>query len=230
MSTIIVNNIEIEVTRKNIKNIHLSVHPPNGEVKISSPMHVNDNALILFVLSKMEWLQNQIYKFKIQEKVKETLYATGETHYLFGKPYLLNVIEIDKGSPKVEIRNKKYIDLYIKKESSKEKKEKIMKEWYREELKKEIPPLIEKWEEIIGEKVNDWGVKHMRTRWGSCNTKDRRIWINLELVKKPYHCLEYVIVHEIMHLVERGHGPFFQRLMDKFYPDWRTIKEELNRI
>lgn len=230
MSTITVNNIEIEVTRKKIKNIHLSVHPPYGKVKISSPMHVNDDALILFVISKMEWLQNQIYKFRLQDKVKETNYINGETHFFLGKPYLLNVIEIDKGSPKVQIRNKKYIDIYVKRDSSKEKREKVIKEWYREELKKEIPPLIEKWEEVIGEKVLDFGVKQMRTRWGTCNIKNRRIWINLELAKKPPQHLEYVIVHEIMHLVERGHGPFFQRLMDKFYPEWRNIKQELNKI
>lgn len=228
MSIITVNNIEIEVTRKNIKNIHLSVHPPDGIVKISSPMHVNDNALKIFVISKMDWLQNQIYKFKRLEKIKETQYTTGETHFFFGNPYTLNIIEIDKGSPKVELRDKKYIDLYMKKESTKEKKEKIMKEWYREELKKQIPPLIEKWEEIIGEEVKDWGVKQMKTRWGTCNTKDRRIWINLELAKKPPHHLEYIIVHEMMHLIERGHGPFFQKLMDKFYPSWRQIKGELS--
>lgn len=230
MSTIIVNNIEIEVKRKNIKNIHLSVHPPDGKVRISSPMHVNDDALRLFVLSKIDWLQNQIFRFKSLEKIKEISYTTGEIHYFFGKPYSLNVIEIDKGSTRAEIRNKKHIDLYVKKGSTKEKREKIMKKWYREELKKEIPPLIEKWEEIIGEKVEEFGVKQMKTRWGTCNTKDRRIWINLELSKKPHHCLEYVVVHEIMHLVERGHGPFFQRLMDQFYPNWREVKQELNRI
>ena len=134
MSTIIVNDIEIEVTRKNIKNIHLSVHPPDGKAKISSPIYVNDDALRLFVLSKIDWLQNQIFRFKSLEKIKEIDYTTGEIHYFFGKPYSLNVIEIDKGSTKAELRNKKNIDLYVKKGSSKEQREKIMKEWYRKEL------------------------------------------------------------------------------------------------
>lgn len=230
MTILKVSDIEIEVTKKNIKNVYLSVHPPNGQVRISAPNRMTVEAIRLFVVSKLPWIKKQKLRFENQEGIPEREFVSGEGHYYFGVRYILNIIYIDKYPVKVKIRNNKYMDLYIKKDTSKEKRVDIMKEWYRQELKKIIPPMIEGWERIIGVKVEDWGVKQMKTRWGTCNTRDRRIWLNLELAKKPIHCLEYIVVHEIAHLIERGHGSKFKALMDEYYPNWRNVKAELNGV
>ncbi|MBU5312932.1 M48 family metallopeptidase [Tissierella carlieri] len=230
MITLIINDIEIEITKKNIKNIHLSVHPPNGEVKISAPKRMTEDAIRLFAMSKMSWIKKQREKFKNQEKIPEYEYVSGESHYYFGEKYLLNVVHQSSNKPRVEIINNKYIDLYVNEESSKEKRENIMKEWYRKELKSIIPSMINKWEKIMDLRVKEWGVKQMKTRWGTCNPKAKRIWLNLELAKKPPHCLEYIIVHEMAHLIEKGHGDKFKAIMDKYYPDWRNVRKELNGL
>ncbi len=230
MTTLIINDIEIEITKKNIKNIHLSVHPPNGEVRISVPKRMTEDAIRLFAVSKMSWIKKQQDKFENQERIPELEYISGESHYYFGQPYLLNVIYQSSSKSKVELRNKEYIELYVKEGSSKEKREDIIKEWYRKELKKVIPSMIEKWENIMELTVDEWGVKQMKTRWGTCNPNAKRIWLNLELAKKPPYCLEYIIVHEMAHLIERGHGDKFKSIMDKYYPNWRNVKKELNGL
>lgn len=228
MTKITIDDIAIEITKKNIKNIRLSVHPPNGEVKVSAPKRMTDEGIRLFVVSRLSWVKKQRSRFENQEKIPEMEYISGESHYYFGERYLLNVIYGSTNKSNVEIRNDEYIDLYIKNGSDKEKREKVMKEWYRKELKAVIPEVIEKWEKIMNLKVNDWGVKQMKTRWGTCNINAKRIWINLELVKKPHHCLEYIVVHEMAHLIERGHGDKFKAIMDKYYPNWKKVKAELN--
>lgn len=230
MTNFIVSDIEIEVTKKNIKNVHLSVHPPNGQVKISAPKKMTDDDIRLFVMSKVPWIKKQQRKFKNQERIPEREYKSGESHYFGGQQYLLNVIYQNSNKSKVEIRNNKYIDLYVKEESSKEKREDIMKEWYRKQLKSIIPPLIQKWEETMNLRVNEWGVKQMKTRWGTCNINAKRIWLNLELAKKAPHCLEYIIVHEMAHLIERGHGDKFKAIMDRYYPNWKNVNAELNGL
>lgn len=229
MSQIIVSNIVIDVVRKDIKNIHLAVYPPDGRVRIAVPLKTNDEAIRLFAVSKISWIRKQQEKFNNQERQTEREFVSGESHFFMGNRYLLNVI-YGNHAPKVNIRNKKYIDLYVKEGSSKEKREEILNEWYRNALKAEIPSLIEKWESIIGVKVNSWGVKNMKTKWGTCNTSANRIWLNLQLGKKPLHCLEYVVVHEMVHLLERHHNEKFMYYMDKFLPEWRSFKEELNNL
>lgn len=230
MTKIIIDDIEIEITKKNIKNIYLSVNPPNGEVRISAPRKMTEDAIKLFVVSKISWIEKQKEKFDNQEKIMEKEYITGESHYYFGESYLLNVIYQSSNKTKVEIRNKKYIDLYVKEGSSREKREYIMKEWYRKELKSIIPSMIDKWEKIMDLKVKEWGVKQMKTRWGTCNPNARRIWLNLELAKTPPHFLEYIIVHEMAHLIEKGHGDKFKAIMDKYYPNWRNVRKELKML
>ncbi|MBU5255939.1 M48 family metallopeptidase [Tissierella praeacuta] len=230
MILLTINDIEIEVTKKNIKNIHLSVHPPNGEVRISVPKRMTEDAIRLFVVSKISWIKKQQDKFENQERIPDLEYISGESHYYFGQRYLLNVIYQSSNKSRVEIKNKKYIDLYVKEGSNKEKREKIMKEWYRKELKAVIPSTINKWEKIMNLTVGEWGVKQMKTRWGTCNPNAKRIWLNLELAKKPLHCLEYIIVHEMAHLIERGHGEMFKAIMDKYYSNWRNVKKELNGL
>ncbi len=230
MAKLVINDMEIQLTKKNIKNLHLSVHPPNGSVRVSAPSQMKDEAIRLFVISKLPWIKKQRTKFVQQERRPEREFVSGESHYFLGKRYLLNVIYTNKRKQDVVIGNKTYMDLYVRKGSTKEQRAKVMKEWYRRQLKALIPPLIEKWEKIMNVKVLDWGVRQMKTRWGSCNTRAKRIWVNLELAKKNPTCLEYIVVHEMVHLLERLHNERFISYMDKFLPNWRSIKAELNGL
>ena len=229
MEQIAVSNIQIDVIRKDIKNIHLAVYPPAGRVRISVPLSVNEDAIRLFVISKLGWIKQKQRQFKGQERITPREYKDRESHYFFGDRYLLNVIETDL-APKVSIRNKTYVDLFVKPKTPTPTRHKIMEEWYRREIKKMIPNLIEKWENRMGIHIDDWRVKRMKTRWGSCNISKKRIWLNLELAKKPTRCLEYVIVHEMVHLFERKHNDRFVKLIDKFMPNWRGHRDELNRL
>ena len=228
MHQITVGNISIDVVRKDIKNLHLGVYPPNGRVRIASPLKIDDEAVRLFAISKMAWIKKQKLKFETQERQSERRFVSGESHYYKGNRYLSNII-YHNAAPKVEIRNKTYIDLYVRVGSTKEQREKVLTEWYRKQLKDQIPPLINKWQKIIGVEVSDWGIKKMKTKWGTCTIEKRRIWLNLELAKKSENCLEYIIIHEMIHLIERKHSDRFIAYMDKFMPRWHFFKDELNR-
>ena len=228
MHQITVNDIVINVIRKDIKNLHLAVYPPNGRVRIAAPLKVDDDAVRLFAISKLSWIKKNQAKFVNQERQTERKFISGETHYFKGQRYRLNVIHHGRYS-KIVIRNKQYIDLYVQKDLTVQQREKVMNNWYRKTLKEQIPALIEKWQKIIGVEVAEWEVKIMKTKWGTCNRDARRIWLNLELAKKSEKCLEYIIVHEMVHLLERNHTDRFVGFMDKFMPQWRSYKDELNR-
>lgn len=229
MNNIVINDIEIEVIKKNIKNVHLSVHPPAGRVRLAAPENMDEEAIRLFAISKLSWIKKQRKEFDIQERQSIREFLSGESHYFMGTRYLLNVIESSE-KQRVELRNKKYMDLYVRPGHTIEKRERIVSQWYREELKRLIPEYIEKWEDTIGVTVNEWGVKLMKTKWGTCNEQDKRIWINLELAKKNPRCLEYIIVHEMVHLLERYHNDRFKAYMDEFLPNWKSIRDELNEM
>ena len=226
---IMVSDITVDVVKKDIENLNLRVSHPTGRVRIAAPLRVNDEAIRLFIVSKIGWIKKHQSKFNNQDRESEREFVSGESHYYFGNRYLLNVIYHD-AKPKVEIRNKTHIDLYVRLGSNQTQRQKVMTEWYRFELKEQIPYLIDKWKYIVGVEIDDWSVKKMKTRWGSCNRKNNRIWLNLELAKKPLHCLEFIIVHELTHLLERHHNDRFKSLMDYFMPQWRVYKEELNRF
>jgi predicted metal-dependent hydrolase len=174
----------------------------------------------------MSWINKQRTKFEGQARQSPREYITGESHYFEGKRYLLRVIE-NEALIKVEVSHT-HLDFYVPIGATTEQKEKLMLEWYRKNLKERAEPLIKKWEEKIGVQINEWGTKQMRTKWGTCNIGARRIWLNVELAKKPLACLEYVIVHELVHLLERNHNDKFKAHMDNFLPHWRQLKEELN--
>jgi predicted metal-dependent hydrolase len=229
MHQITVSNITIDVVRKDIKNLHLAVYPPTGRVRIATPLHIDDEAVRLFAISKLSWIKKHCKRFENQQRETKRKYVSGESHYYEGHRYLLNVIYHD-ATPKVEIRNKKYIDLYVRPNSTAEQRERVMTKWYRQRLKEKIPALLEKWQTMIGVQVYAWEVKQMKTRWGTCRREAKRIWLNLELAKKPVHGLEYIIVHELVHLLERHHNDRFIALMDKFMPQWRFHQNELNEI
>jgi predicted metal-dependent hydrolase len=228
MRQIIVSNITIDVVRKDIKNLHLAVYPPTGRVRIATPLDVNDEAVRLFAISKLGWIKKHRSNFANQRRETKREYISGESHYVEGRRYLLNVI-YQNATPKVEMRNKTYIDLYVRPNSSTEQRERVMTEWYRRRLKDKIPTLIEKWQRVIGVQVAGWKVKQMKTKWGTCKAELKQIWLNLELAKKPSSSLEYIIVHELVHLLERHHNDRFIALMDKFLPQWRFYQSKLNQ-
>lgn len=229
MEQIKISDITIDVVRKDIKNIHLAVYPPTGRVRIAAPLKTNDDSIRLFAISKIGWIKRNQRKFEGQERISPREYKQREGHYFQGKRFLLNVIETDT-KPKVELKGKKRIDLYVRPNSSTEKKHEILTEWYRSQLKNQIPSIIEKWEKRLDLKVNEWQIKLMKTKWGSCNIEKKKILINLELAKKPERCLEYIIVHEMIHLKERLHNERFLYYMDTYLPNWKQLKKELNSL
>ena len=229
METLSISNLTIDIVRKDIKNMHLAVYPPNGRIRLSAPENTDSEIMRLFALSKLGWIKKHIKNFKIQPRETPREYISGESHYFQGKRYMLQVVE-RKGFNKVELKGTKNIVLSIRPNTSIEDKANVLREWYRAEMKKQIPELISKWESIIGVKANDWAIKQMRTKWGTCNIEAKRIWLNLELSKKPIYCLEYIIVHELIHLLERNHNDRFVSYMNQFMPKWRIYKEELNKL
>jgi predicted metal-dependent hydrolase len=228
MPQMIVSNIAVDLIRKDIKNIHLAVYPPAGRVRLATPNWVKDETIRLFLISKLSWIKRQQRKFAEQQRQTARQYSPRESHYLFGKRYLLNVID-DAPFAKVMAKHKK-IELYTRKDTGTVQKQRIINKWYRKELRKIIPELIEKWEQRMNVKVHDFRVKQMKTKWGTCNREAKRIWLNLELAKKPVQCLEYIIVHEMVHLLERYHNDKFLYYMNQFLPNWKALKHELNRL
>lgn len=225
---ITVDGLVVDVVRKDIKNLHLGVYPPAGRIRVAAPLRINDEAVRLFTISRLAWIKRQQAKFQGQERQSAREFISGESHYFQGCRYLLNVVYC-AGSPAVNIRNNKTLDLLVRPGSDTHERERVLTNWYRRQLKEEITPLIAKWEEIIGVQVAKWGVKQMKTKWGTCNIEASRIWLNLELIKKPAHCLEYIIVHEMVHLLERHHNERFMMYMNRFMPLWQHYREELNR-
>ena len=218
----------IEVVRKNIKNLHLAVYPPEGRVRVAAPLHMTEDAVRLAIITRISWIRKKQKAFKNQERQSRREMITGESHYFQGRRYRLRVVEINR-PPTVKLSNNSTIELRVRPNSDRAKREAVLNEWYRKKLKEQIPAMISEWEPRIGVKVADWGVRKMKTRWGSCNTKARRIWLNLELAKKSLPCLEYVVVHEMLHLIERHHNDRFKSLMSELLPNWQTTRDELNR-
>ncbi len=224
-----VADISVEVIKKKIKNLHLAVYPPNGRVRLAAPEGVNDDTLKLYTISKLAWIKRQQRKFAQQDRQPERKYIQRESHYFMGKRYLLRIVEENKPQH-VSITNKAYINLHVRPGATTLQRHNIITEWHRTELKKMIPVMIDKWEHKMGVQVEEWGVKQMKTKWGTCNIDKKKIWLNLELAKKPVQCLEYIIVHEMVHLLERRHNDLFLMYMNKYLPNWRTLKEELNKL
>lgn len=228
MPQLVVGDICINLVRKKIKNMHLGVYPPDGRVRVSAPLAASDAAVRLFVNSKLAWVRRHQARFTGQERQQAMECVTGESHYFQGRCYLLNLIH-HHGHARISLRNSTVMDMQVKAGASADYRQRLLANWYRQQLKAQIPALIEKWEPIMGVRVAEWGVKLMKTKWGTCNIRARRIWLNLELAKKPPHLLEYLVVHEMTHLLERRHNDHFKQLLDRFLPQWRQCKEELNR-
>lgn len=227
MSQLTVADLTVDVVRKRIKNLHLAVYAPDGRVRVATPLTLSDESIRLYVLAKLTWIRRQQAKFEGQARQSEREYVQRESHYVWGQRYLLQIIE-HNAPPRIERPGPQRLTMHVRPGTNEAQRRNILSKWYRGELKAQVPTLIAKWEPIMGVSVADWGVKQMKTKWGTCNIDARRIWLNLELAKKPLPCLEYIIVHEMAHLLERHHNDRFRTLLDQFIPNWRTVREELN--
>lgn len=225
---ITVSGIRVVVVRKAIKNLHLGVYPPHGRVRVAAPLAVSDEAVRLAVIGKLGWIRRQRAGFAAQARQSRRELVSGESHFFLGRQCRLQVHRQD-GPARVALRGKTVIDLFVRPGASLEDRERTLQRWYRDELKALVPPLLQKWQGVLGVRAVFWGVKRMKTKWGSCTVGTRRVWLNLELIKKPARCLEYIVVHELVHLRERHHGNAFVALMDKSLPSWRSRRAELNR-
>jgi predicted metal-dependent hydrolase len=220
-----VSGIDVDVIYKNIKNLHIAVYPPLGRVRVAAPERLDDDAIRMAVVQRLPWIKRQREQLRNAVRQTEREMVTGESHYVWGQRYRLKVVN-EPGRIRFAITGKR-LTLHTPEDSSADKRRKAMDEWYRMELKHQIPELITKWQPIIGRSVTKWTVRRMKTKWGSCNRESAHIWLNLELAKKHPHCLEYIVVHEMTHLLERNHNDHFTELMDGFLPDWRARRDEL---
>jgi len=223
---IMVSDIPVEVVRKNIKNLHLGVYPPEGVVRISVPSHVSDDSARLAVISRLAWIKRQQEQFRKQPRQTQRCYVTGESHYFRGRRYILDVVE-RTGPHLVDLSSNAKLKLFINPGTSEKGRRLAMDRWYRQEMRAEVSALLAKWLPKVDKPLRDWGIKRMKTKWGSCNTSAARVWLNLELIKKSPECLEYILVHELAHLHERHHNDRFVHIMDQLLPSWRRSRDIL---
>lgn len=220
--------IPVDVVFKDIKNVHLSVYPPTGRVRIAAPNRMNLDTIRVFAISKLGWIKGQQKKLQGQERETPREYLDRESHYVWGQRYLLKVIEVDE-APSIELKHTRML-LRIHPNTRETKRQAIIEAWHRNQLREMVPSLISKWEPIIGVKVDRIFVQRMKTKWGSCNAASRNVRLNTDLAKKPRECLEYIVVHEMVHLLERTHNVRFLALMHRFMPNWQFQRELLNEL
>jgi predicted metal-dependent hydrolase len=224
MKLISINGLEVEVLRKNNKNMYLRVLPPEGKVRVSAPRRTSEAVVRSFILSKMAWIEGQIQRQRRYTPVANPQYVSGETHYLWGEPYILERRDNTQDRRNLLSRQGERLILELTGPATAEQCAVLLNNWYRRELKNQIPDLMAFYQEKMGVRANSWQIKNMRTKWGTCNITDRRIWLNLQLAKKPPECLEYIIVHELCHLMEKRHSPVFKALLDRYFSAWREAE------
>ncbi len=216
----------MHIDRKEIKNLHIGVYPPDGRVRIATPMHIDNEAIRLAVVSRLAWIRRQIKNFQAQLRQGKREMVRGESHYFLGKRYLLDVCY---GASKHKvIINHSTLELHVRANTSVENRQLLLNEWYREELKVKVNMLIAKYEKKMNLQVGNWKIKKMKTKWGSCTPTTKKILINLELAKKPVECIEYIVVHEMIHLLERKHSDVFKAYLDRYLPSWERYRDMLN--
>lgn len=228
MKQITVNNKLIELEKKRIKNMYLRVLPPDGRIHITAPIRMKEEEILHFIFQKMDWVERQQKKLENKQTNQEINYLPGDEISFKGEKYILSLIEKPKHHG-ISL-NGKYIELYVQENSTRDARKKILDKWHREALMADILPLLTKWENLIGVKAAGYTVRDMKTRWGTCNIRTRNICFNLQLAKKPPKCLEYIVVHELVHFLEKSHNHIFKGYLDRFLPEWRSIKKELNGI
>jgi predicted metal-dependent hydrolase len=223
-----IGSLSLQLHRKAIKNLHISVLPPDGRIRVSAPEQMTDTAIRMAVVSRIPWIKKQQRDFAAQPRLSDRTLVSGECHYFWGKRHRLNLVE-RVGRHEVKVSGGK-IHLFVNPGTSVENRALVLSEFYRSQLKVRIEKLIPDWQQRIAVEVADWRVKKMKTKWGSCNTSAKRIWLNLELAKKPLECVEYILVHELVHLLERHHNERFRAYMDKLMPNWRERRNLLNNM
>ncbi len=224
------DGLDIEVTRKPIKHLHLRLRPPSGKVEVSAPMHLTDAQIKSSLQPRLDWIRAKQAALALRPVVQEKTWISGEQHAYLGKPYRLVVVESERSRSSVTMDEaQQHLVMQVPKGASSEHKAKVMAQFYRATLKQRIHELLAKWQPIMGVEALDWGVKDMKTRWGTCNTRDKRVWLSLMLAKMPGECIEYVMVHELVHLLERNHTPRFHALMTQFLPNWPALQQQLNQ-
>lgn len=223
-----VRGVAVDVVRKDIRNVHLAVYPPDGRVRLAVPRRVSDEAARLAVVDRWGWVLRQREAFARQPRQSAREMVTGESHYVWGRRVRLSITE-DDARPRVVRTGPAKLELRVRPGTPTALRQSILKEWYRRELKAVVGPMVEAWEPRLSVRVGSWQVRQMRTRWGSCAPRTGRILVNLELAKKPREALEFIVVHEMVHLIERTHSDRFRALMDRYLPDWRRRREILNR-
>lgn len=228
VSEIKLGDIAVDVVLKDIKNVHLSVHPPTGRVRISAPARMSLDTIRVFAISKVQWIRQQQRKLREQERETPREYLDRESHYVWGRRYLLRVVLSEE--PSGVLLEHHRLMLIVRPGTNRAGREVLLAQWYRDEIKTNVAELIAKWERALGVQVRQVFVQQMKTRWGSCNPRARTIRLNTELAKKPKDCLEYVVLHEMVHLLEPKHGERFVSLMDQFMPRWQFLRDKLNRL
>ena len=223
-----IGELAIAVTLKDVKNIHLSVKPPLGAVSISAPLHMSENAIRAFAIGKLGWIKQQQAKLQAQVREAPREYLERESHYVWGRRCLLKIVEHD-AAPHIELRHNRLV-LSVRDTASAEQRAEIVERWYREQLRSKVTPMIAGWQQKIGVEMQRLYIQRMKTRWGSCNPQRGSIRLNTDLAKKPTECLEYILVHELVHLIEPTHSERFVALMDKFLPSWPNLRDQLNAL
>lgn len=226
-STIEVAGLTVQVIRKDINNLHLAVYPPDGRVRVAVPTHIDDDTVRLAVIDRLSWVRCQQERFDAQPRQPERRCVSGETHYFLGRRYTLRV-EGREAAASVTLPSKSKMLLTVRPGTDTESRQAILARWYRRELREILTPILEEWQPKIGVAVEHWSVRHMRTKWGSCNTDARRILFNTDLAKKPVTAIEYLAVHELAHLIAPRHDDHFTALLDGHMPDWRHRRTVLN--
>ena len=221
-------DLAVDVVRKDIKNIHLSVHPPSGKVRIAAPTRISLETIRVFAISKLAWIRQQQHKLLAQEREAPREYLNRESHYVWGRRYLLTIIEGDHPAS-VELGHSRMV-LRVRTGADHAKRQVILENWYREQVKQAVSPLLDKWQRLMGVQAERFYVQRMKTKWGSCNPRAHTVRFNAELAKKPPECLEYIVVHELAHLLEPTHNARFIALMGQFMPKWQFYRERLNRL
>jgi predicted metal-dependent hydrolase len=227
-TTIRLGSITVDVVKKDIKNLHLGVYPPAGKVRISAPLRMKLDTIRVFAISKLAWIKEQQKKITAQERETPRSYSERESHYVWGKRYLLKVVEKDE-PPQIEIRPNRMV-FQVRPSWSSDRKQEFLDAWYRAQVREAVPKLLARWEPVLGVSVDRVFIQRMRTKWGSCSRASAAIRLNTDLAKKPPECLEYIVVHEMAHLIEPTHNSRFIALMDHQMPNWRFFRQLLNRL
>lgn len=226
--TLQLGEVTIQVTRKAVKNVHLSVHPPHGEVTLVAPESTRLDVARAYAISKLPWIRKQQETLRSQSREAPRQFATRESHYVWGRRYLLELKE-QETRPSVRQDHKRIV-LTVRPGSDQAKRAEMMHRWHKKLLHEAIPPLIEKWESKLGVKVSGYYLQRMKTKWGSCNHRAGNIRLNTELVKKPKDLLDYIVLHEMAHLIEPTHSERFIAILDEHFPGWREARDELNAL